>query len=160
MHAPVRRLWSAPTELRTDRLSLRAIGTDDAEAFASAVRDNREHLAPWVPLPPDASVRWMEIRVAEIAEAFARGSRLLYGIRLHGCEELIGCVGLRFAAPDDDSCSISYWLDTRGRRPVLPQSPHEEGNERGLQGEPEARRRRVGGHRRDLMCRTTARRLQ
>lgn len=92
----------------TDRLFLRPIQPSDAEDVARVLRTSRDHLAPWIAVPDDPPPGWIEARVAELADAFAAGTRLLFTVRARDGGALVGCVGLTPEAAGE--LAISYWL--------------------------------------------------
>jgi len=104
-----RRWWLDATEIRTQRLVLRAISPADAGALGHAMWAHRDHLSPWVDVPgiPLSARSWRE-RVRRMTVAFVRGAQLLYTV--HGAptsEGLLGCSGL---TPSGATCELSYWL--------------------------------------------------
>lgn len=100
-------IWNAPPprELRTTRLVLRALEVDHADALASLIAAERDHLAPWIGLPDSPAE--LAQAVAAMAAAFATGARLRYLVHLPD-GALIGCAGLDVRAAR--SGELSYWL--------------------------------------------------
>jgi RimJ/RimL family protein N-acetyltransferase len=108
-----RRWWLDATEIRTERLVLRAISPADAGAIGHAMWTHRDHLSPWVDVPGiPLSVRSWRGRVRRMTVAFVRGAQLLYTLRSAGASEgLLGCLGL---TPTGATCELSYWLVPAG----------------------------------------------
>jgi RimJ/RimL family protein N-acetyltransferase len=103
-----RRWWLDATELRTERLVLRAVSPADAGPLGQALWAHRDHLTPWIDVPgiPLSTWEWRR-RTRRNAVAFVRGVQLLYAARRAGTDRLLGCVGL---TPTGATCELSYWL--------------------------------------------------
>jgi len=115
MQAFTNRLWWLDaTEIRTERLMLRAISPADAAALGHAMWAHRDHLTPWIDVPGiELSATSWRHRTRRIAAAFVRGVQLLYAARRTGDDRLLGCVGL---TPTGATCELSYWLVPAGTK--------------------------------------------
>jgi RimJ/RimL family protein N-acetyltransferase len=107
-----RRWWLDATEIRTERLVLRAISPADAAALGHAMWAHRDHLTPWIDVPgiPLSELEWRR-RTRRNAAAFVRGAQLLYAVRRTGDDRLLGCIAL---TPTGATCELSYWLVPAG----------------------------------------------
>jgi RimJ/RimL family protein N-acetyltransferase len=103
-----RRWWLDATEIRTERLVLRALSPADGADIGRALWTNRDHLAPWIDVPSaEPTEASMRRRMHWFADGFAAGTRFYYTLRDPACGALHGCVGL---IPSGTAWTISYWL--------------------------------------------------
>lgn len=90
---------------------IRPLKTTDAEAFAAAYRDNREHLAPWDPVRPE-SFFTVDAQAAEIEKQLAdleRGKRHTY-VLWHG-DAVAGRIAIdNIVRGVLQSATIGYWV--------------------------------------------------
>lgn len=106
---------SLPDEVRTPRLVLRVWRDQDIESFDRVVRDNLDHLRPWMPwiaaepLGPSGRQRVLDLFRRERDEL----GDVAYGVFLDG--EPIGSTGLR-TRRGPGSLEIGYWIDHRHLR--------------------------------------------
>jgi RimJ/RimL family protein N-acetyltransferase len=106
---PVRRL---PERLGGPGFDLRLARVDDAPAIDVAVRENTEHLRPWMPWIAEEPIG-LERRRAMLArwEEDWEGGGDLRAV-IHAGGELVGICGLhRRIGPD--ALEIGYWVDAR-----------------------------------------------
>ena len=105
-----RRWWLDATQIRTERLVLRAISPADAAALGRAMWGHRDHLASWSDVPGiPLSEAWWRRRTRQLALAFVRDAQLLYTARAAEATtgDLLGCIGL---TPTSATYELSYWL--------------------------------------------------
>ena len=97
------------TNLRGERVRLRALGEEDAKEFFALVEQSREHLRTWLP--------WVDSHLSEEhSEAFLSAAEMqlemenggLWGIEVN--KALVGCVSLHWIQWDHRSTSLGYWL--------------------------------------------------
>jgi RimJ/RimL family protein N-acetyltransferase len=95
-----------------ERVLLRALQTQDAEALFAAITESRDHFYPWYPSLHrkykdiaeicDQIVRWQARRL--LREAFMQGIFQ----RVDG--NFLGCLGFRMANWESRSFDLTYWL--------------------------------------------------
>jgi ribosomal-protein-alanine N-acetyltransferase len=102
-----------PTVL-TDDVALRELTQDDAAAVARAYTRNREHLAPWEPVRPEAfyTEEWHRDRLPAQLRDSSTGRALHTVLESDG--EVVGRLNLTdIVRGAFESGHIGYWLDAR-----------------------------------------------
>lgn len=108
-----------PERIDLDALTLRRSTGADADAIASAVAANLEHLAPWMPWATPAAARpeSQRVRLRHTESAWERGSDFEFVAVPRGQEgPVLGVLGLhRTVGPR--AIELGYWLahDVTGR---------------------------------------------
>jgi RimJ/RimL family protein N-acetyltransferase len=106
---------AAPAEeVRSQRLMLRRVHADHAEAIAAAVGMSLAELRPWMAWATReaAEPRTQLIRVAEADELWEAGSDFIYSVLLRPGPTVVGEIGLHRRA-GDGGLEIGYWIDSR-----------------------------------------------
>lgn len=110
---------SAPSELRTSRLLLRAWHTSDAERLLPVLQENAPHLSAWIPARVAAPVPlpMLRERLRRFAEDFAAAREWRYGLFGGEGDEVLGELSVfpRNAAGRSplaiaDHVELGYWV--------------------------------------------------
>jgi RimJ/RimL family protein N-acetyltransferase len=104
---------SPPERVDLGDVVVRRLTVADAAAIATAVRENLEHLRPWMPWanPESADERFQRRRLVEADGQWARGADFGYGLfaATGDDERLLGAFGLT-ARRGARTLEIGYWL--------------------------------------------------
>jgi RimJ/RimL family protein N-acetyltransferase len=104
---------SPPERVDLGDVVVRRLTVADAAAVATAVRENLEHLRPWMPWanPESADERFQRRRLVEADGQWARGADFGYGLfaATGDDERLLGAFGLT-ARRGARTLEIGYWL--------------------------------------------------
>lgn len=108
-----------PTELRTERLTMRPWRAEDASALHPILVANWKHLGPWIParVATPVPVPELELRLAGFGDDFASGREFRYGLFAPDGHDVLGEAGLyprsatRRVPLSGASCiELGYWL--------------------------------------------------
>lgn len=103
--------YTVPSRIETERLVLRRYGTADAEALATVIPANIDHLRrymDWIKHEPQTAEQRREW-IVRVNEQFDSGEDYTLGIFTHD-GALIGGTGLHVRT-DTDRLEIGYWID-------------------------------------------------
>ncbi|MEU4387305.1 GNAT family N-acetyltransferase [Promicromonospora sp. NPDC023805] len=98
----------------TDDVTLRELTKDDAEALARAYWRNREHLAPWDPVRPEAfyTEEWHKEHLWALVLENSTGRALYTAFEVDG--EIVGRLNLTDIVHGAfENGHVGYWLDAR-----------------------------------------------
>ncbi|MCO1337606.1 GNAT family N-acetyltransferase [Kocuria polaris] len=98
----------------TDDVSLRLLRPSDAPALAAASQRNRQYLAPWEPVRPDAyyTEPWQADDIDRRLARHSTGDEYPLGLFAH--DELVGRFNLAgIVRGPFQSAGLGYWVDSR-----------------------------------------------
>jgi RimJ/RimL family protein N-acetyltransferase len=100
-----------PDRIATERLVLRRLRPEDAEALKEAIDSSLEHIRPWVPWSFDHPAPLENVRadLVKAEQEFDRGAAFRWAILGPGESEHLGGVGL-YARVGAGALEVGYWL--------------------------------------------------